>query len=324
MSHFGALRRRSPAFKGVLLATGLSLLLVAALSLQSGGKPDGAASQPSVAPSRVTAPTPRAAASEQLPVALTPSPAPAGRAAPVVAPSRPQAPVSARAGADADADATTLVGKTVMGNVVAQGKSVPLPAGQWIVVAHVPAPGPGGVESLFLVQVRRDKVSRAVLVEAGTQAGDPAMGFPRLAQCARQGLLYVKTISNEEFGRQDCWTIDHDVSTGSERDASPIIRAAIAELERRGVKYPPVRLSAFFGLADRQSFLHAVYDFNPETDGITSKSALWDESDWNRNHIYQSPDKIAYVEKLRAWAEAWHLAVREGFQGGLSEAARKP
>jgi hypothetical protein len=59
MSHFGALRRRSPAFKGVLLATGLSLLLVAALSLQSGGKPDGAASQPSVAQSRVIAPAPR-------------------------------------------------------------------------------------------------------------------------------------------------------------------------------------------------------------------------------------------------------------------------
>ena len=47
-------------------------------------------------------------------------------------------------------------------------------------------------------------------------------------------------------------------------------------------------------------------------------------------YIYQYPEKIAYVEKLRAWAEAWHPAVRDGFQGadlalpGLPEAARKP
>ena len=324
MSYFGALRRRSPAFKGVLLATSLSLLLITALSLHSGGKPGGAAPPPSVAQSRSTAPAPRAVVSEQAPVAPRPATVSARSAASVVAPSRPPASVSTRAGAEDDADATTLAGKTVTGNVVARGRSVPLPPGQWIILAHVPAHGPGGVESLFLVQVRRDKLSRAVLVEAGAQAGDSTAGFPRSAQCARAGLLYVKTISNEEFGRQDCWTIDHDASTGSERDGSPIVRAAIAELEQRGVKYPPVLLSAFFRLADRQSFLNAVYEFNPDTDGITSKPAPWDESEWNRNHIHQSPDKIAYVEKLRAWAEAWHPAVREGFQGGLAETARKP
>src|SRR5262245_3971882 len=325
MSYFGALRRRSPAFKGVLLATGLSLLLVTALSLHSGGKPDGAAPPSSVAPSRSTAPAPRAETSEPRSAAPTPSTVSARRAAPVVA-SRPQAATSTQAGTDAgaDADATTLAGKTMAGNVVARGRSVPLPPGQWIVVAHVPTSGPGGVESLFLVQVRRDKLSRAVLVEAGAPAGESTAGFPRSAQCARAGLLYAKTISNEELGRQDCWTIDHDVSTGPERDASPIVRAAIAELERRGVKYPPVLLSAFFRLADRQSFLNAVYEWNPETDGITSKPAPWDESEWNRNHIHESPDKIAYIEKLRAWAEGWHPAVREGFQGGLSETARKP
>src|SRR5215475_10911725 len=143
MSYFGALRRRSPAFKGVLLATGLSLLLVTALSLHSGGKPDGAAPPSSVAPSRSTALAPRAETSEPRSVAPTPSTISARRAAPVVAPSRPQAATSTQAGTDAgaDADATTLAGKTVAGNVVARGRSVPLPAGQWIVVAHVPASG---------------------------------------------------------------------------------------------------------------------------------------------------------------------------------------
>jgi hypothetical protein len=137
-------------------------------------------------------------------------------------------------------------------------------------------------------------------------------------------LLYAKTISNEEFGRQDCWTINHDVATRSERDMPPIIRAAIGDLELRGVKYPPVLLSAFFRQADQQGFLHAVYYFNPEADGISSKPALWEESDWNRNYIHQHPDKIAYVEKLRAWAETWHPAVRDSFLASGSLPADRP
>jgi hypothetical protein len=220
---------------------------------------------------------------------------------------------SARAGADPDA--ATLMGKTLTGRVVAQDKSVPLPPGQWIVVAHLLAPNPGGVESLFLAQPRRDKLSRTVLVQASAPADESARGYRRSAGCARGASLYVKTLSNEELGRQDCWSIDHNPSTQSERETPPIIRAAIGELARRGVKYPPVLISASFRLADRQSFLHAVYSFNPEIDGIASKPAPWDESDWHRNAIHRYPEKIAYVEKLRAWAEAWHPAVRDAFEG---------
>jgi hypothetical protein len=287
VGNFAVLWRRVPALKGVLvLASGLSLMLVAALLLQPTAGPHGAAEPQTTAPSR------------------------------------PNASIAPRAGADPNG--ATLRGKTVTGRVVAQGKSVPLPPGQWIVVAHVPAPDAGGTESLFLAQMRRDKLSRAVLVQASTQADQSATGFRRSAQCARTALLYAKTISNEAFGRQDCWTINHNLSTQSEREAPPIIGAAIGELELRGVKYPPVLLSAFFRLADRQSFLHAVYYFNPELDGITTKPALWEESDWNRNSIHQHPEKIAYVEKLRAWAEAWHPAVSDGFQGIPPAEAGRP
>src|SRR5439155_1423442 len=137
MSHFGALWRRSPVFKGVLvLATGLSLLLVAALSLQPSGKPPGAALPPSVAQSRFTAPASQTVAIGQRPVAAAASAA--GSGGQVIAPSRPNASIAPRADTD---PAATLMGKTVTGNVAAQGKSVPLPPGQWIGVAYFPAPG---------------------------------------------------------------------------------------------------------------------------------------------------------------------------------------
>src|SRR5215470_7509177 len=314
LNKFGALWRRSRAFKGLLVVVmGLALLPVAALSLRP--QRHGAAVTPTVAPS-VTGPPPQTVAAGQPLVVAAPS---AGRADNNIAPGRSRASATPRAGVGPVA--ATPTDKTTTGYIVAQGMTVPLPPGQWVVVAHFAAPDHGGVESLFLAQMRRDKLSRAVLVQASAQADESAAGFKRSAQCARPALLYAKTISNEDLGRQDCWTIDHSVSLRQERDTPPIIDAAISELEARGVNNPPVLLLAFFRLADRQKSLDVVYYLNPETDGITSKPASWDESDWNRNHIHQYPDKIAYVEKLRAWADAWYPAVREGFQG-LGTAAR--
>src|SRR5262245_2084245 len=310
-NRFGALWRRSSAFKGiVVVAAGLALLPVAALSLRPAGSRQGAAVPPSLAPS-VTRPALEAVTVDQLPVAAASS---TGRAGKSVTASR----ASAVPGAGTGSSAARPTDKTATGYVVAQGMTVPLPPGQWVVVAHFPGPDHGGVESLFLAQFRRDKLSRAILVQARIQADESATGFPRSALCARPALLYAKTISNEELGRQDCWTIDHNVSMRPERDAQPILGSAIGELDLRGVKYPPVLLSAFFRLADKQRSLDVVYYLNPETDGITSKSASWDESDWNRNTIQQYPEKIAYVEKLHAWAETWHPAVRDGFQGAWS------
>ena len=222
------------------------------------------------------------------------------------------------------------MGKTLTGQVPVQGKFVPLPPGEWLVVAHFPAPGEGAVESLYLAQLNKDTLTKAVLIQSMRLGGEPGPGFRRSAQCSRTALLYTKTISNEDFGRQDCWTINHTVQVRSERDSPSLIRAAIGELEARGVKYPPVMLSAFFRLADKQSFQHAIYYFNPESDGIASSpTPIWDDSDWHRNYIRQYPDKVAYANKLRGWAEGWHTQVRDAFesaqppQGSPPEATRK-
>jgi hypothetical protein len=209
------------------------------------------------------------------------------------------------------------MGKTLTGQVPVQGRSVPLGPGEWIVVAHFPAPDDGGVESIYLAQLNKDLLSKAVLIQASRLGGESAQGYRRSTQCVRTVLLFAKTVSNEDFGAQDCWTINHNMPTRTERETPSIIRAALGELETRGVKYPPVMLSAFFRLADKQSFQNTIYLFNPESDGIkSSPTPIWEESDWHRNYIRQYPEKVTYVEKLRGWAEAWHPLVRNAFESG--------
>src|SRR5262249_14966632 len=164
LSQFGALWRRSRAFKGLLVvAIGLALLPVGALRLRP--QRHGAA-MPPTGPS-VTGPLPQPVAAGQLPVVASPS---AGRADHNIAPTRPRASATPRAGAGPRA--ATPTDKTATGYIVAQGMTVPLPSGQWVVVAHFAAPDHGGVESLFLAQMRRDKLSRAVVVQARAQADE--------------------------------------------------------------------------------------------------------------------------------------------------------
>lgn len=232
------------------------------------------------------------------------------------------------AGAEA---AKILMGKTLSGQLSVQERSVPLPAGDWIVVAHFPASAPGSVESLFLAQPGNNKLAGAVLIQVMRQAGPQMTGFRQSSQCMRSNLLYLKVMSNEDFGSQDCWSINHNHSGEWKNPKGPgILQAAAGELEVRGVALPPVMLSVYFRLADKQSFLNAVYYFNPETEGITSSpTPVWDESDWFQQYIRKYPEKVAYFQRLRDWSQGWHVRVRDAFgqelkpQGSQSPAVPK-
>src|SRR5215813_5503638 len=100
LSHFGALWRRSSAFKAVLVvAAGLALLPVAALLLRPSGSRHDAVVPPSV-DQNTTGPVPQTVAVGQLPVGAARSAGPADSS---IAPSRPRASAAPRAAAGAGA-----------------------------------------------------------------------------------------------------------------------------------------------------------------------------------------------------------------------------
>jgi hypothetical protein len=202
------------------------------------------------------------------------------------------------------------------------GQLVPLPNGEWLAIAHFPASTPGAVESAFLAQIKDARLVGAVIVQVSRPFQSEAPGFRRAQQCSRPGLLYVNVEANLDFGLQDCWTINHNMrGNWVQADSPPVIRAAIGELGVRSVTVPNVMLSVYFRLADKARFMHAVYYFDPEAEGIaSSRATLWEESDWHRDYIGQYPEKMAYVRTLRDWGETWHPQVRERFQSRAATA----
>jgi hypothetical protein len=103
---------------------------------------------------------------------------------------------------------------------------------------------------------------------------------------------------------------------GTQHPGQPsLIKAATGDLAlRRHIKTPEIHVSAHFRLADKSSYLNAIYYFDPEAEAIrTPPVSSWGESDWHREYIQTYPEKVAYIERLRHWADAWMVQLRSAF-----------
>ncbi|HLF16985.1 MAG TPA: hypothetical protein VI796_06120 [Candidatus Thermoplasmatota archaeon] len=159
-----------------------------------------------------------------------------------------------------------------------------------------------------------------VLLGTGPQVPG-GTGYRPFKQCQRKALMAVVVHANEEFGIQDCWTLNHNSGTAAwtAKGTHPLLRAAAGALQVAGVPIPETLLSVYYRLADTRGFLNVIYYFNPERDGIkTRPTATWEDSDWHRDYIARYPDKVAYVQRLKAWATTHHRALAESFFGPSS------
>jgi len=317
MGLYNTLWQRSGAFKLLVFgAVILSTLPVGAFLVGQTGAPSSSAATPTpgVEQSHFDyAATATSTAVEAPTSTATPIPPEVDQAKKTaLAPVAPNAAISAPQGTEPP----TMMGKTFRASMPIQGAEVPLPEGQWTVVAHMPGALAGAVESIVLAQAKQTQLAGLILVQSSRLAPERANGYRQWSQCSRTDILQAKVLENENFGRQDCWTINHNLSMEWGAAGAPnVLRAAAGDLRVRGIEMPPVMLSVYFRQADKNGMLHAIYYSNPEADGIKSTpTAIWEESDWHRQYIGQYPEKMAYLQKLRHWAESWHPRISDAFQ----------
>lgn len=324
MSIFAVLWRRSGTFKSLVLcalllsASGVGAFLIAQpaepafVPSQSAGLADSKYVGPAAAQSESEAVSQQDI--DKFSVATT---APQPKAVPVSAQPLLPRPANPSIAPAQDSQAhNVIMGKTFQGAMNLHGRQVPLPEGEWTAVAYIAGTAVGATESLVLAQPKDAQLHGLVIIQSGRLAPDRPTGYRQSAQCVRAGLLYSKVLANEDFGYQNCWTINHNISAEWNASSVPnLLKAAVGDLSIRGVAMPAVMISVYYRLADKQSMLHAIYYFNPETEGIKSTpTSVWEESDWHRSYVAQYPEKVAYVQKLRAWSEGWHERVNEAFR----------
>jgi len=202
-----------------------------------------------------------------------------------------------------------LLGKVFSDAVVVGGQRVPLTEGDWRVVAQQVGSQPAGAgELVILARVEGNRLEGLVAIHAFTDPQRKSAGFPAFVSCSRDDVIHRDVRSNEAFGKQDCWWINHAVDLWAGRQAA--LKAAQTELELRGVRLPAVMVDVGFHKADANRFLTAMYYFNPESDGIRSQALPWQQSEWHRARISQHPEHVAYMKKLLAWAGTWSQIFR--------------
>jgi hypothetical protein len=351
-----ALWRRAPLWRFTLLSTALLLLLAALfpphVELHSGPAlppviseasytpPPHVAALPTVSPS----PVPDAlraqtgqASTTQAPSASAPYDAPAAAAPPPAATSPQTAPAPARLslatpnnqpapknGAGID---TALIGRTYQHELLMDGFKVPLPQGDWAVLASfniwvVKSPQNKGM-SYFLGRIEKGRLAGAMVVNALRSPAEAPTGFDEFKNCANPDNIYTSKEEIVPFDHQACWVM-HSMFTppwqqwgDKAMQMDNIVRAAAGDLAAKGVTYPQDLVAVHFYRSEKWGVLNATYLFSPEQDGIKSDVApSFRDSDWFGPNVQRYPEKVLYTNKLKTWGASFWPRFKAAFDAG--------
>jgi hypothetical protein len=221
---------------------------------------------------------------------------------------------------------TGLMGRTYSRSIVVDGFEVPLPPGQWAMLANssVRVRNASGM-FYFLGRIERKRLVgglKVLALKTPDKAGD---GFPAIRGCVagNPGLNYVFVESITPFDHQACWTVSNYFTPPWQQWADratrieSLDRAAAGDMAAKGITYPQDFVAIRFSRSEKSAYLEATYLFDPELEGLSSTTALsFGDSDWHVTNINRFPDKLAYVEKLKGWAEIFWSKFQQAFAAG--------
>lgn len=212
-----------------------------------------------------------------------------------------QVATTSSAGAGGIAVSQSPVGKVFDDEIVVGGQRIPLLPGRWRGLTFFRGqPNKADGDSVVLGKFEKGVVTGIVGINAYTN-GAGTSGFPAFAGCDRTDYLYVHRQSNDAFGAQRCWWINHSSQVWTQ----PLFSAAKPIVEEQGAVAPALLVNVAFRRASADGFATAFYYFNPEDKGITSQSTEWSQSEWHKTRISTDSSRVKYIKDLIDWGNSW-------------------
>lgn len=194
---------------------------------------------------------------------------------------------------------------TVSGAFESEGKQVPLPPGQWVVMNSATSPvgpatadGPAPVVSTVLLRLRGHHVDAAVLVQVNPPNASSNWGLAR--GCERSDFYHTNIR----------YRSDHDGACSYVSYVTPWLtnapstdeawRRSMQQAVDNGWDVPRQWLEAAYRVSDPMDAMQVRYLFDPLPANAAENEITTDE-----------------VERLVAWSEAAWLPVANGFRGRL-------
>jgi hypothetical protein len=216
-----------------------------------------------------------------------------------------------------------VLGRTFQSTLLVSGFQVPLPPGEWAILAKGTLTGNVHPENkgniYFLGHIVRKRLVGAIWVQA---MHSPGFGFEHNQNCTNPDNLYVLDQSVGVEHQACMWIrsfFSADMQQWADKTAhlDQLARAAGRDLAAKGVTYPQELVTVGFQRAEKWGEITAGYLFSPEKDGISSSIApSYRDSEWYKANLQRYPEKLAYVTRLQQWAMSFSPKFQVAFDGG--------
>jgi len=212
-------------------------------------------------------------------------------------------------------EADNPVGKVCKDTIQLGGKTVPLPNGEWRVIAA--GSDNEGFFHIYLLKEHGEQRFSYTYIKVGLPTQQRRHGYDLSKQLNRVDMLYVVEHVNIQEGAQDGWWINHFSPNFLSDKKSPIAIEAGKYIASNNYIVPNLMVLAshrLVGHKDKNKFLTVLYAYNLETEGFAqAQNSDWASSDWHVTKINQDPKKVEFIERLKTEHTALHEKIRAGF-----------
>ena len=204
-------------------------------------------------------------------------------------------------------------------NVVTIGKSqVPLPKGEWEVLAtNTWRRGSlGKMGQAFLLQDSHESGFVGIQIRANIEVSN-CVGWTRPDQiCDRKDTLHNSSDRNYNPKDASCWNLNHYIVSPYRETKSKYWKKVYQAMKDRGIAKTTYIVNTYFR-SSRCNFLILRYYSNPEHFDFPIDLKAWVGSAWHRDQIHWDSRRVSFAEAAKKVGETLSEAVESGFERKL-------
>lgn len=213
-------------------------------------------------------------------------------------------------------------GEVVRSQIQVGRATVPLPGGEWKVVAeHTGTTTVDGTltgprwRGVYMVQVdAQNRFAGSMYVRATTSPATNVSSWSD-STCNRTDTLFRDTLG-ATFTKPNCLLINHLASYQKAVPSQAFDRHVWDWLQREKVLLPRTALQIQTRLYRFGDFLLVNYTVNPELAGLDpGVESSWASSEWHPGKIKDDPKRLAFLEKVIAYARQAAAADEAALEG---------
>lgn len=223
-------------------------------------------------------------------------------------------------------------GAVVKGALPIGSRSFALPPGDWTVVAVNEAPVTmdgidkrGTFSRVYLVQVDAGRHFVAAMLYQATTSSLGGVDSWTAEPCKRTDTLYRDTLDGN-FKFPACLLVNHVTNFRDPKSQRSAFELKISSwFDERKIELPYSVISNEYTKYGPGDFVAARIWLNPEAAGMgPTDRGTWKNSPWHPRLIAKDPERVAYIEKVKAWDAVFVASVRESFMGSRTASIALP